>query len=310
MNYSKCTHCIILLFSVLFLSHQAFSQSRMFIKERVVINPCPPCPKPLPIPPGEIGSIAVLDKNDVNYYGEDLAFCYKIDTATNRAIVSLKFLIEYWPNSYNGYALKIKAKDINGQVVSIASVFDTALTGNPALAVAGTGGWYEVIHWDAVDREYKGNIELHINNPTTLPGSGYLEVEFELGYYPNPSQTTYTSYLTERVMKGHPCQDEGVGNVLRQGIVDTSSLFKKSKLVPNPVSDYLEVILESDIQKSLQIKIMDMKGNLVISTKRHVEFRTSNSSVILKNLTSLKPGVYSIILESDGNMQVKKFVKL
>jgi len=284
----------------------------MFIKERVVINPCPPCPKPLPIPPGEIGSTAVEDKNDVNYYGDDLAFCYKFDSVNNQAIISLKFILEHWPNSHNGYALRIKAKDINNQVVSIDSIIDTTLSGNSILAVARLGGWYEVIQQDPVDLEYKGNIEVHISNPLALPNSGHLRIEFELGYYPNSQQTTYSSYLTESVMKGHPCQKEGVRNILRKGWASQSTLIEKSKITPNPVSDYLEVIFEEDIDinESVQVKVIDMKGNLIISPIHTTELRPNNNSIILKGLESLNSGVYTLLLESNGIVQTKKFIKL
>lgn len=307
MTISTKTHYSIILFCLLWFSNQMYSQSRMFIKERVVINPCPPCPQPIPTVDG-LNPLGI-NNGDVYYYGDDLAYCYKVDSANNQAIISLKFLLEHWPNSYGGYAIRINAKDINNQAVIIASVTDTTLSGNVVAASAGSGGWYEVVHWDLIDREYKGDIEVAISNPLSLPGSGFLKIEFELGYVASSSQSSYTSYLSESVMNGHPCQAEGVANVLRLARKNDHSNNIGAMLSPNPVSENLEVSFKDYLSKPIQIKIIDMKGNMIFSTLRSVEWKGTTYSIFIKEVDSFASGIYSIILESNEIYEVRKFIK-
>ncbi|MCL6260788.1 T9SS type A sorting domain-containing protein, partial [Aquiflexum sp. TKW24L] len=81
---------------------------------------------------------------------------------------------------------------------------------------------------------------------------------------------------------------------------------KVTKIFPNPVLDVINLEL-SGIEKDLvQISIFDMKGILLLNQ----EFESDNGDLLLDiSQLRLKPGTHVLLVNSNGQQQVLKFLK-
>ena len=79
-------------------------------------------------------------------------------------------------------------------------------------------------------------------------------------------------------------------------------------IYPNPGSDLIEISLLSDFRTfgKVQLRCYDPQGRQVLRQQLLTDGALSNSSI---DVAAWKPGIYVFILESDGRVQIRKFLK-
>jgi uncharacterized protein YjdB len=79
-----------------------------------------------------------------------------------------------------------------------------------------------------------------------------------------------------------------------------------ARIFPNPVLDEINLELSKLEEERIQISIFDMKGILILDQ----EFESENGSLVLDiSEIKLKPGTYLLLVNTDGNQQIFKFLK-
>lgn len=88
------------------------------------------------------------------------------------------------------------------------------------------------------------------------------------------------------------------GSVL--GVEDIDNANNSFEIYPNPVSDFLKIKSTSDLNNA-QVYVFNVNGQLVKSTE------LDNSNTL--NVQDLEKGNYVIVINQNGEKQVKKFIK-
>lgn len=79
-------------------------------------------------------------------------------------------------------------------------------------------------------------------------------------------------------------------------------------LYPNPAKDYIEVRLESEAEKDVEVSLYNAAGYLVYKQVQHISLGTT---AITLNTNSYAPGVYTIKVKANGDRKplAEKFIK-
>ncbi|MCR9016482.1 LamG-like jellyroll fold domain-containing protein, partial [Aquiflexum gelatinilyticum] len=79
-----------------------------------------------------------------------------------------------------------------------------------------------------------------------------------------------------------------------------------TRMFPNPVFDLINLKLSNFQEDRVQVSIFDMKGILLLDQ----EFENENGTLVLDiSKLSLKPGTHVLLVNTNGNQQVFKFLK-
>ena len=87
------------------------------------------------------------------------------------------------------------------------------------------------------------------------------------------------------------------------GFNDTEINKDSFKVYPNPATDLITVELSSEFLEKATIQVLNLLGQVVYSENKEISART------LLNISELKPGVYFLKLQSEGEVYSKKFIK-
>ncbi len=146
-------------------------------------------------------------------------------------------------------------------------------------------------------------------------GSSFSSVGLK---YPSGDPATRTSYTHYDNLAGVS------GNVFyyRLKMIDADGQYKYSNVIlvrkdikgitgivlnPNPVRDNTATLrFDAEQSATVEIRIMDLSGKLVLKQQNQVYKGTNSVSV--GNLGSLQPGTYLIQLQEGGNVQTTKFI--
>ena len=94
-------------------------------------------------------------------------------------------------------------------------------------------------------------------------------------------------------------------NQIDRELSNNSSLLAKSTIYPNPTNGKLVVELVSDNESTLQIKLFDMKGALLIDKTQKLYVGMNE---IKLNLTNYPPAKYLLKLGDDKAFLVRKII--
>jgi len=168
---------------------------------------------------------------------------------------------------------------------------DSTLTGGSNVLLSTTGAfWPNTIVWNFGDGTTgRGDIILH---HYTLPGT------YTICAYVSDTSFNCADTVCKNV------QLIG-GNVRILGLENEKSI-EIENYFPNPVSDQLNVNLNSNIEQNINIQLLDFTGKLMISTNQNV---SSGSNVIQLNTESLINGIYLIKVQTKEGVVSRKIVK-
>ena len=85
-------------------------------------------------------------------------------------------------------------------------------------------------------------------------------------------------------------------------ILDNDDLENSIKLFPVPVSTELTIDLNTTANKSYEISIFNLRGDLVL--KSVIKY---NSNIL--NVSELQNGVYQILIENGSEVKYSRFIK-
>ena len=75
-------------------------------------------------------------------------------------------------------------------------------------------------------------------------------------------------------------------------------------IAPNPARNYAIIQYKSGSKSKAQIRLADATGRIVIRTQHNSQ--TGNNTVTLNNLDRLPEGIYTVMIESEGQLLVQK----
>jgi len=78
---------------------------------------------------------------------------------------------------------------------------------------------------------------------------------------------------------------------------------------PNPCTDYAYINFNQEIEGSVKIQLLDIKGNL-IQTMYEDKNSVSGMKGVRLNLIGIHPGTYDLKLITPGNKQTQKLIKI
>jgi WD40 repeat protein len=117
--------------------------------------------------------------------------------------------------------------------------------------------------------------------------------------------TTYLNIHTAANANGETrgqVNDEGKTTQLPTGIFSTPTTATPN-VYPNPAASSLFIALDGEQNGDVTIKVMDLQGKqMLVST-------TSVASNVEINVNSLPAGVYILNIETNGVLQIARFVK-
>src|SRR5690606_13881334 len=102
-----------------------------------------------------------------------------------------------------------------------------------------------------------------------------------------------------QIVKDNLCQ-------LETSVVSLSDIVTGIRLSPVPVTDLLNIDIETLTAKKLTFSIADMTGKIVVS-ERHELWQGTN--VVCMSVSNLVPGFYSLIVSDGQRAAGYKFVK-
>lgn len=291
--------------------NKVLAQPKVFLAANKSSLPCqdPPC--------DPVFDFMHSNTDPANYQLGDyfISNCFDFDSTSGNAITRLQFILnpaslpafKQLSGSYI-YAIQLFANDMNGNPLPISSVVDSLATiQNPLSSQA--NNWYSMIHLNPVSGYFEGDIILEIDNSNNNVASGYISVEFQLGYrLSNSLANPYTlTGSLEQVMGGTRCQEGGI-NTLRQGIASTTQNAFDFSIVPNPTNGRFSVIFDSQIESHVEIKIYDMKGVLFYRKDGIPTLSSGKHRLNLDTKSFLTPGIYLVEIQSENQIKFEKLV--
>ena len=140
------------------------------------------------------------------------------------------------------------------------------------------------------------------------PSGSSVEV-FDSGFL-GPTGSTFSHTFTVVGDNDYYCRIHGAGSMSgtisvenNLGVDDAAKT--NFKILLNPTSQMLSLTLPQHIQNGL-LSIHDILGKKALTQ----DFNNKGNNLLEVNISSLAKGMYLITLESNGNRQVKRFLKL
>lgn len=113
-----------------------------------------------------------------------------------------------------------------------------------------------------------------------------------------------TSFMCTDTVYKQILIDGGTMKIL--GIGSNDKTFELSKLFPNPVSNQLNVSINSLEDQALIVQVLDLTGRVVLSSKSNASV---GNNIIELPTTELNSGMYIVEIISDKGKSASKFIK-